>query len=180
MNKNLGNSRPSLRRRGYDYSRAGFYFITINAFEKENLFGSISDGRMRLNRFGKIAYDEWLRTPKIRRNVVLDEFIVMPNHIHGIVIICYKLMKRFLVAADCNQPPLDDAGADWHSQSNNLPSIIRGFKAAVTKRINRGFREEDRRPVWQRSYYDRIIRNRHELQAIRKYITMNPANWQHA
>lgn len=178
MNKFFGKSRTSLRRRDHDYSRAGFYFVTINTFEKINLFGGIVNGSVSLNKFGKIAQEEWLRTPKVRRNVALDDFVIMPNHLHGIIIIRYLLKKPHSVAVDCNQPPLDDNYNDWRRQSNNLPAVIRGFKGAVTKKINSFFQENDHASVWQRSYHDRIIRNNAELNAIRRYMRLNPANFE--
>lgn len=159
-------NRHSIRLKGYDYSQAGMYFVTICAKNREYLFGEIKNEEMILNDLGRIVEKEWMKTPDIRKNVGLDEFIVMPNHIHGIIVINYKI-----VGIDCNQS-LHKFGP----QSNNLFAIIRGFKGAATKQIN-SFKTVGT-SVWQSRFYDRVIREEKELIRIRQYISNNPGNWQ--
>ena len=146
--------------------------MTICAFRRECLFGKINNNHMQLNELGKIVKNEWLKTPYIRPDIELDEFIVMPNHFHGIVII--------------NEPPnngdncrgvLQCAPTDrFRSPSQNIGSIIRGFKSTVTKQINI-LRNTPAISVWHRNYYDRIIRNDMELNKTREYIIANPEMW---
>jgi len=91
-NPNIHNRR-SIRLKGYDYSQAGMYFITICVRNRKHLFGEIRDGNMILNEYGEIAHNEWVKTPDIRPNIQLGEFIVMPNHIHGIIVITNKIVS---------------------------------------------------------------------------------------
>ncbi len=160
--------RRSIRLKNYDYSQPGAYFITICTHNRQNLFGEIVDGEMILNEFGKIVYNEWLNTANIRPNIIVDEFIVMPNHLHGILIIvdnCRGTLQRAPAMERFGQPT-----------SNSIPTIIRLFKSACTKQINI-IRQSPANPVWQRNYYEHIIRNENELDRIREYIINNPLKW---
>ncbi|MGM0545474.1 MAG: transposase [Bacteroidota bacterium] len=162
------HNRQSIRLKGYDYSKPGYYFITICVVNRYCFFGKIVDGQMILNKYGQIAKKEWFRTEKLRDNVCLDEFIVMPNHLHGIIELKggRDTARRVPTKEEFGQPT-----------KNSIPTIIRSYKSAVTKAIN----ELNAQPgdkVWQRNYYDHIIRNRHELNGIRKYIRNNPKNWE--
>ena len=171
--------RRSLRLPHYDYTEAGAYFVTICAWQREHLFGEIVGGVMQLNTFGQIAHNEWLRTPIVRPEITLDEWVIMPNHLHGIIVI--------------NDVPTDDhVGAhgraplpDIHPQNSasmlyrpprSLGSLIAGYKSIATKRIN-AMRGTPRHPVWQRNYYEHIVRSEHAIAAIRCYIIDNPARW---
>lgn len=163
-------NRHSIRIQGYDYSKPGAYFITICSFKKNCVFGKIENGKMILNELGEIVKNEWLKTPVIRPNIIIDEFVIMPNHFHGILIISDKNIGRGTMH---RAPTVEKFG---QPTSNSIPTIIRGFKSAVTKQIkinrdNRNF------PVWQRNYYERIIRDENELNKIRNYINYNPLNW---
>ncbi len=159
-------NRRSLRLQNYDYSQSGAYFITICTHNRKLLFGEIESGEMVLNAFGKIAQEEWLRTQILRTNIIIDEFVVMPNHIHGIIIISRRgTMHR--------APPTEQLGKPTH---NTIPTIIRGYKSSVTKQINQ-LRDTPRQQIWQRNYYEHIIRNKTDLSRIQKYITNNPMNW---
>jgi len=171
--------RRSIRLRNYDYSTVGAYFVTICTFERECLFGEVVDGEMRLNGMGQIVQEEWLRTAEMRKNVVLDEFVVMPNHFHGIIHIHDN------VGAHCMRPDYDEqtdvdrahVGAPLRRRkSGSIGSIVAGFKSAATKHINQ-LRNNPGTPVWQRNYYERVIRNDRELQSIQQYIVDNPATW---
>ncbi len=163
----------SNRLQGYDYSSAGAYFITICTKNREHFFGEIIDDEMVLNDLGRIVVEEWQRTPKIRENIILDEFVVMPNHVHGILFIDNN---QNTVETNCNLSLQKNILRKKlkHGTSQTIGSIVRGFKIGVTKyaREKTGIFN-----VWQRNYYDRIIRNAEELNKIREYIIYNPQNW---
>lgn len=161
--------RRSIRLRAYDYTRAGAYFITIVSFQRQCLFGKIIDAEMVLSTGGSIAVDEWRATAWIRPDVDLDAFVIMPNHVHGIVIIADMGDRG---ARPC--APTEHGFGDIGRYS--LGSLVRSYKAAVTRRI-RVLDEMPERRVWQRNYYERVIRNERELHAIRRYIEDNPLKW---
>jgi REP element-mobilizing transposase RayT len=170
--------RRSIRIPGYDYSQAGWYFITICVDDRECVFGSIKQGIMVLNEFGQIVVEEWLNTAELRDNVLLDAYTIMPNHFHSIINIIddgrgMGSRGKARVGAYCDTPL---QGGKFQSPSGNLGSIIRGFKSAVTKRINR-LRNTPGLPVWQRNYFEHIIRDEEELNRIRRYIIENPMKW---
>ncbi len=127
---------------------------------------------------GKIVQTERLKTPKIRLNVDLDEFVVMPNHLHGILVMEYSTTKD---NQDGGRGVMHYAPttreSNLKSPSQTIGSIVRGFKSAVTKQINE-IRKAPGKPVWQRNYYEHIIRNDKELFNIRKYIINNPLKWE--
>jgi len=164
--------RRSIRLKNYDYASSGAYFVTIVTHQRQCLFGAIVDGAMRLNEFGEIVCDEWLKTEIIRPRVQLDVFVIMPNHIHGIIIVndvdgcCRGTLQR--------APTIEQFGKPT---SDSIPTIIRLFKSATTKRINE-YRNTPAVSVWQRNYYEHIIRNEIELNEIREYILYNPLNWE--
>ena len=140
-------------------------------YQKHCYFGQIVEGEMRLNHLGKIVYEEWLKTKEIRKNVDLDEFIIMPNHLHGIVIIKYKIN----VETHCNASLQKNVFNKFGPQKHNLASIIRGFKSKTTNRIHQlGFYDFH----WQLRFYDHIIRNEKSLDEIRQYIKTNPLKWE--
>lgn len=174
--------RHSIRLSGYDYSAEGSYFITLVTHEREHLFGCIADGEMRLNDYGVIVREEWLKTKEYRPNVELidDEFVVMPNHFHGIVHIIEsetqscKSDDEQLVRAYSHTPlRVHDK---LTSPSKTLGSMVRGFKAAVTTRINTLLCTPGQ-PVWLRNYYEHIIRSEKDYENIVNYIYLNPLNW---
>ncbi|MEX1190796.1 MAG: transposase, partial [Brumimicrobium sp.] len=117
------HNRQSTRYRGYDYSSIGWYFVTINTKNRQCIFGEIHNSQMQLNELGLIIYDEWLNTMAIRDNIVLHEFIVMPNHIHGVIEIQRSKGARNVIGK-------------FRSPSETLGAIVRGFKGAATKRVN--------------------------------------------
>jgi len=166
------HSRHSIRLSGYNYAQPNAYFVTMCSNQRECLFGEITDREMRLNEYGQIVHDAWLRSEEIRREIELDAFVVMPNHIHGIVII-------HDVGADCIRPLSRAHGraplppAQHQRKPHSLGSFIAGFKSATTRRIN-AIRDTPGLPVWQRNYYEHIIRNEDELHCIRQYIADNP------
>lgn len=158
--------RRSIRLKGYDYALPGAYFVTICSYEKECIFGEVIDASVRLNEAGRIVEDTWLATPTIRQNVSLDEHIVMPNYLHGIVSIDWNIRFDGRVARR----------GVLQSPSQTVGAIIRGFEGSATKRIN-AMRETPGQPVWQRNYYEHVIRDADDLDRIRRYIRGNPARW---
>lgn len=146
--------RRSIRLRGYDYSQAGAYFVTMVTHRREYLFGDVVDGEMRLNRFGQIAQRAWFDLPKHYPHVELGAFCIMPNHVHAVIVL------------------IDDTVETRHP----LSEIVRAFKSFSARRINK-LRQMQGIPVWQRDYYEHIIRNAKEHDRIDSYITSNPANW---
>ncbi len=161
--------RRSVRLKAHDYSQPGAYFLTICTWNKECLFGKIVDGEMRVNEYGRVVQDEWSRTAVLRPNIILDAFIVMPNHCHGIVVITGP-SKGVLQYAPTTH------AASLRSPSQTIGAIVRGFKSAATRRINI-LRCVSGVPVWQRNYYERVVRDDTEMHRTREYITSNPAGW---
>ncbi len=154
----------------YDYSAPGAYFVTINTHGRANLFGKVIDGKMRLNNWGMIVQEEWWRTPALRPEVSLDQFVLMPNHLHGIVIINWS--HSYLAPASET-----DLGARLTRLPRTLGSIIAGFKSASTKRI-RLLSERTELRIWQSRFYEHVIRTEQSLRQIRQYIVDNPARWE--
>ena len=161
--------RRSIRLKDYDYAAAGAYFVTICTHNKRCIFGDVMVGNMILNHFGEIVETEWLKTFDIRKNLIPDEYIIMPNHFHAIIVIdesCRGTLQRAPTTYGRFGKPV----------SNSIPTILRLFKASVTKRIN-NIRATPGLRVWQRNYYEHIIRDEKDLQKIRGYIVTNPLKW---
>ena len=189
-NPDIHPRRRSIRLKGYDYSRPGAYFVTICTQDRQCLFGKVVDGEMRLNRLGAIAHQCWQNIPGHFPHVALDTYVIMPNHVHGII----------WIVNDPNEPT-NDVGAktvgaknfsplrspnhahgQWTNDDSPRPlgtsktigSIVRGFKIGVTKWA----RQHGNIPVvWERNYYEHIVRDENELNRIREYINNNPLNW---
>jgi putative transposase len=163
--------RKSTRLAGYDYSQDGVYFITLVTHIRAPIFGMIMGGEIVLSELGKIVKDEWYKTGQIRSEIILDEFVVMPDHLHGILAIenSSNGARPCVITTESNSPMPP-------RKPQSLGSFIAGFKSSVTKQINL-MRCTPGQPVWQRNYYDRVIRNDRELDAIRLYIQANPQNW---
>jgi putative transposase len=169
--------RRSIRLKGYDYTQAGWYFITLCIKNREMLFGAVVNGEMVLNEWGKIAEIEWQKTEEIRKNIVIDLYVIMPNHLHGIIGIVED--KDRSVRANSYSPQRDQFQPHgFRSPSKTIGAIIRGYKVAVTKKINIS-RNTPGLPIWQRNYYERVIRDEPELNRIRKYIIENPSKWEY-
>ncbi|MEI7579533.1 MAG: transposase [bacterium] len=161
--------RKSLRLKNYDYSKPASFFVTICVYKMENLFGKISNGKRKLNDFGLIVKRHWLNNPIIRPNTKNDEFIIMPNHFHGIITI------KTCAEAYCNTP-LHNTPLQFKSPSQTLGAIIRGFKGATTNDINL-VRHTPGKRLWLRNYYDNIIRTEKSFTNFRQYIINNPVNF---
>jgi len=142
--------RRSIRLRGYDYARCAVYFVTLCSKHRECVFGEVVDGRVELSDAGRVVVDTWNELPRHYAGVVLDEMQMMPNHMHGNIV----LMDRH----------------------HALSEIVRGLKTFSARRINQ-LRGTPGVPVWQRNYYERIVRDDNELQRTRVYIRNNPLDW---
>ena len=161
-----------MRLPGYDYSNPGAYFVTICSWQKECLFGDIVDGKIRLNENGNIV-DEFIKNiPDRFINTDLDYSVIMPNHIHVIIMIAGNdgAIRELPLR---HEPALNHR---IHRRSMLLPKIIGWLKMNSSKQINQ-IRHTFGRPVWQRNYYERVIRNNNELNSIRNYINNNPMQW---
>jgi REP element-mobilizing transposase RayT len=174
----------SARLKYWDYSADGGYFITIVTKDRECFFGEIENDQMKLSEMGKSAQDCWHEIPKHFPFVILDEFVVMPNHIHGVLFIEKPTAPvpapvetqdlASLPLPTRNPPPPPFTPNKFGPQSKNLASIIRGYKIGVTK-----FANHHQIPfTWQPRYHDRIIRSESELNRISEYISNNPAQWE--
>ncbi len=216
--------RRSIRLKDYDYSQAGAYFVTIVTQNRECVLGEAADGDMKLSPIGQTAYDFWQEIPRHFANADVDEFIVMPNHIHGILVIAETAREPEPVAVEngrdaivgveydhnagvgveCfvgveyiqplrgnqpthpgqprrpdvsprSEPPqIEPRHAYQHVIPKSVGSIIRTYKAAVTRWCNKNGSEHF---AWQRNYYEHVIRDENDLERIRNYIAGNPANW---
>ena len=166
--------RRSIRLAGYDYAQAGAYFVTVCAHGRQCLFGDVADGEMRLNAVGRFVADCLCAIPTHFRSVLIDssEWIVIPNHVHMIVVIVGATH-----ASPLHRISRDPSAPQARGPSRkSLATIVGSFKSAVTKRINQ-LRGMPGAPVWQRNYYEHIIRNDTEWHRIAGYIATNPAGW---
>jgi REP element-mobilizing transposase RayT len=154
--------------KGYDYAQVGAYFITIVTEHRTCLFGNIIDNKMYLNSAGQVVQSVWTQIPEHFSGIDVDTFVVMPNHVHGIILITNKV--RDSVGAQHAAP------SEPNVQAGSIGAIIRSFKSAVTKQYNK---ESVRRAlrIWQRNYYEHIIRDENALIRIRDYIATNPTRW---
>jgi REP element-mobilizing transposase RayT len=163
--------RRSIRLRGYDYSQAGAYFVTVCVQGREPLFGDVVDGEMRLNDAGQMVAQCWQELPAHFPHLELDEFVVMPNHMHGIIIVGAPFMAPY---GSCAM----NLGAINPGAINRAPTglgeIVRSFKAVATRRIRQAGVSAF---AWQRNYYEHIIRDEESLNRIREYIANNPLQW---
>ena len=165
--------RRSIRLKDYDYSQAGAYYITIVSNQRAFLFGRIVNAEVQLSDCGRIADECWRAIPEHFPNLELDAYVIMPNHIHGILVIHENGMAT---------NPSPSAGARHASplrphgvEPGSLGAIVGSFKSAVTKRIGREIKPTS---IWQRNYYEQVIRDERDLNRIRGYIQSNPANWE--
>jgi putative transposase len=169
MAQMVGRNRRSIRLRRYDYSSAGAYFVTICTKDRECLFGKVVEGEMRMNTWGDIVRACWDNLSRHYGRVVTDAFVVMPNHVHGIIMITDD--RNDNVGTGLKPAPTSN-----HTKRHGLSEIVRAFKTFSARRINesRGIRAV---PVWQRNYYERVVRNADEMNRIRQYVAANPAHW---
>jgi len=164
------------RLRDYDYSEFGYYFVTICVKDRELCFGDVVGGNMILNKFGRIADQCWREIPNHFNNTEFDKYVIMPNHMHGIVVINDDIVGNATVGnADLRSLQIQSKN---DRTKMSLSKIIHGFKSSTTRIINKTHGIYGNLFfAWQKSFYDRIIRNNHELYRIRKYIINNPLKW---
>ena len=167
--------RRNMRLPGYDYSQSGAYFVTICSFRRMPIFGRISDREVVLSAEGRIVREEWLRTEIIRKEITLDEFVIMPNHFHGIVIIEKSSSESASVGAHGHAPQPRDH-APLRRSPRSLGSLVARFKGSATRQV-RTKRADPIFKVWQRNYYEHIVRDDIELNRLRRYINENPLRW---
>ena len=196
----LGKYRiKSIRKSGHDYTSPGAYFITINTGARIQWFGSIKNKIMKLSPIGEVVREEWLKSEIVRENIQLDEWIIMPDHIHGIIVI--ETARRVISNKTQPQPIVLETACQAVSKTqhqpiktaqrtvsikinqprksilepNSIGSIIGQFKSICTKRIReKGYKHFH----WQDRYYDHIVRDETDLHRIRAYIKQNPKKWQ--
>jgi REP-associated tyrosine transposase len=167
----LLHHRRSVRLSDWDYAGPGTYYVTICASERREIFGTISDGKVDLTDLGKVVRDEWLAIPDFRPQVRLDAFVVMPNHFHALL----EILERG--GGDQSGP------GDQHSQigrrqrqRETLGLIVRRFKGAVVRRAAANGHGRDA-AIWQRGFYESVVRHENDLGRIRQYIEDNPITW---
>lgn len=161
MINKLKPSRKTIRLKDFDYSSAGYYFVTLVSHQRKKIFGEITEGKIGLNQVGVIAEETWESIPLHFPNIKLDSFIVMPNHFHGIIQIKETGAGSTSTGSTKNQP---------------LGVVIGSFKSAVTKRVHGlGLLVHER--IWQRNYHEHIIRDELDYHRILDYIEQNPVNW---
>jgi putative transposase len=157
--------RKQFRLPHYNYASTNLYFVTICSRNRECLFGEVIEGKMILSEMGRCVEDSLLMIPVVTDYATIDEFVVMPNHVHGII---------YIENAD---EPREIVKIEFQVRKRSLSNVVRNFKSAVTTK-NRALHNDSDSIVWQRKFYDRIIRNEGELNNIRNYILNNPLKWQ--
>ncbi len=170
--------RRSIRLKGYDYTQPGAYYITLCTKARQCLFGDVVKGEMRLNSLGYIAFTCWQAIPNHFPHVELDAFVVMPNHLHGILVISDTLIR----ARHCRAPTIKQNHIPQIEQfgkpvPGSIPTVIRSYKGAVTRRINLICNTKGTSLIWQSNLYEHINRIEESLHNIRQYIRENPWRW---
>jgi REP element-mobilizing transposase RayT len=165
--------------KGYDYASPGAYFVTICVRERECALGDVVDGEMALSDAGHIVQACWDDLPNHYPHVQLDVFVIMPNHVHGVIV----LVDDDVVGAGLRPAPTArpapmtrPAPATVMTKHHGLPEIVRAFKSFSARRVN-AMRDNAGAPFWQRGFYEHIVRNERELDAIQRYILDNPLKW---
>jgi REP element-mobilizing transposase RayT len=188
MNASQPTHRKSMRLDGYDYAQPGGYFVTIVTQGREMVFGEVCERKMHPSHAGNLVRQAWLDLPRHYANIEIDLFCIMPNHFHGIVFIldsprrggsCMPaeqiLPARKLVGIDSS--PERKTRPYVRDSNPPLSEIIRAFKSFSARRIN-SLLNRSTTPLWQRNYYEHIIRDETDLARIREYIINNPARWE--
>ena len=187
--------RRSIRLKGYDYTQAGLYFVTICCQNRECLYGQVKNNKMILNDAGKMVNEQWLAQQQQFSNIQLHKYIVMPNHFHGIL----EIVGATLVVAQNNGIAQTDVVANNNNNNNDfneekgqpqgiaptgktVGDMIGAFQSIVTVEYVRGVKNNDWQPfdgkLWQRNYWEHIIRNEQSYQRISEYIINNPSKWE--
>jgi len=160
--------RKSPRLKGYDYSQSGAYFVTICTHQRVHLFGEVIESDVVLNRAGEIVAERWFALPDHHLGIELDAFVVMPNHVHGIIV----LVGTTPALSALDGTNADDAGI----VPTVLGTVVGSYKSGVTRRIREALNEPELR-LWQTRYHDHIIQNESELHRFREYVVANPSKW---
>ncbi len=172
--------RRSIRLKGYDYSQEGAYYITICCHDRKHFFGRINNRKMKLNSFGKIAHTQWEQLPERFPNIELDEFQIMPNHMHGIIVIAH-VGAPLAGAQNTGAQNLDERRARA-SHAPTVGEMIGAYKSIVADKCLELWKsnrpDEMLGKLWQRNFFEHIIRDEHSLNNIREYIVCNPENWE--
>ena len=162
-------TRKPNRLQNYDYSRAGYYFVTICTQNRQELFGEIIDSQMITNAAGEMLAEAWCELPKFYHGIRIDQFQIMPNHVHGIIVLVGE-GPRAVPEGPCAVPTL------------SLSDVLQRFKSLTTRLYIQGVKKEGWEPFdtkfWQRSFFEHVIRNEKSLNKIRAYIRDNPLNWE--
>ena len=168
MPDNIDIGRKNIRLREYDYSSPGAYMVTVCAnVPQKPLFGVLKNGSIKLSEIGRIIEKNWLNIPVHFPGVKLDAWIIMPDHIHGILL--FELV-------DSGEACLAPTTSSTHGDLPNLGAVVGSFKSAVTKEARKSC--NSRVPLWQRGYFEHVIRNQADLERAREYIALNPLRWE--
>ncbi len=152
-----------LRLKNYDYTNFGAYFITVCSRQKKHLFGEVIGNEMKLNEAGNAVESAWNDLPVHYSNVELDQYVIMPNHFHGIIVL------RRPIGAGFKPAPIS-------LRLHGLPEIVRALKTFSSRKINQ-ISKNTGQPIWQRGYYEHVIRTDESIERIREYIVNNPLSW---
>ncbi|MEA2063891.1 MAG: transposase [Gemmatimonadota bacterium] len=169
MPKTLKRERCSPRLQDYDYTTPGVYFITVCTYKHQCVFGKVLDGQVRLNKIGNVVMEHWREIPEHFQNVELDEFIIMPNHLHGLLLFIENSKDTA-----CRVPTPEQFG---RPAPGSLSTVIRSFKSAATKNVNQ-LRSTPKVRLWQPRFYEHVIRDNDNINRIREYIVNNPLRWE--
>src|SRR4030095_4507850 len=185
--------RQSIRLRGYDYSKIGTYFVTICTQNRECVFGRVVNEKIALNSMGAMVMETWIQIPENYPDIITDEFIIMPNHIHGIIIMNHEPVGAGPRACPSHVEKsthhnYETTGTNKNGQPQgvaptfSLPDVVHRLKSLTTAKYRKMMQENSCPPyprrLWQRNYYEHIIRNEGDLYKIREYIRNNPMNWE--
>ncbi|PKO04248.1 MAG: transposase [Chloroflexi bacterium HGW-Chloroflexi-3] len=191
------HNRHSIRLPGYDYTQPGAYYLTILTHKKEHLLGEVYNGVVQLSPMGKITQEQWLKIPTHFSNVLLDAFVIMPNHIHGILVITDSTVrtgkgKAFDFWLSQKNSTIQNHSTDQNKSTNHgsnalpilsgsepgsIPAIVQNFKSITSRRINKLLKSPGS-TIWHRNYYEHIIRDEVDFKRIVRYIEQNPHKWE--
>jgi REP element-mobilizing transposase RayT len=171
--------RGPLRLPVYDYCQPGGYFVTLCSYERAQVFGTIRDGQVALSEAGQVAARVWRSLPEWFPHVTLDCYVVMPNHVHGVLLLLPKAGMSVVQGGNRAKhgfaPTTDARQAAKGTQAKSLSALIQAYKSSVTRECNRLL--GGNRLIWQRGCFDHVIRDEQGLQRIREYVSWNPSQW---
>lgn len=170
--------RKPLRLKQYDYSQPGAYFVTICTQDRVHRFGEIVNGEISVNGLGAVVRACWDDLPNHYTNIRLDEFVIMPNHVHGIIVIVEQPIAGVVQGHTFGDGAIvGDGSKPSPTKKHTLSEIVRGFKTFSSRRINE-LANTPGIPLWQRGFHDHIVRDDRSLDRIREYIASNPQRWE--